>query len=245
MKKWIKRAAAALGIAFAVWLTVGMIVEMVTNPRLAYGDFRYRVIANGTAVQLVRYNGGREGGLLNRRSPSVQIPSHIGGLPLTRIEVYTFTRISGRTRRGFSIETVSIPGTVTYIGYGAFTQNLLTSVSIPAGVRTISRRAFSTNRISSLDLPGTLVYVNGFNVNNLTSLDIPYGVRYIGNWAFRMNQLTSVSIPDSVLDIGSQAFRHNQLTEVSVPQHTRVANNAFDSDVTVIRRLYSKTELQP
>ena len=29
MKKWIKRAAAALGIAFAVWLTVGMIVEVV------------------------------------------------------------------------------------------------------------------------------------------------------------------------------------------------------------------------
>ncbi|MCL2231581.1 MAG: leucine-rich repeat domain-containing protein, partial [Treponema sp.] len=69
--------------------------------------------------------------------------------------------------------------------------------------------------------------------------------RYIGDWAFRMNQITSVSIPDSVVSIGNQAFRYNQLTEISVPQHTRVANNAFDRDVTVIRRLYSKTELQP
>ena len=231
MKKLIKRAAAALGIAFAVWFTVGMIVDMVANPTLAYGNFRYRVTANDSAVELTSYRGGGWSGV-----GFMQIPSHIEGLPVTRIGERTFTRIGGGTRRGVGINTVSIPDTVTYIGYSAFNSNLLTSVSVPTSVRTISRNAFVSNRITSIDMHGTIVYLAGFNVNNLTSIDIPYGVRYIGDWAFRMNQITSVSIPDSVVSIGNQAFRYNRLSTVSVPQHTRVANNAFDRDVTVTRR---------
>jgi len=39
-----------------------------------------------------------------------------------------------------------------------------------------------------------------------------------------------------VVDIGLQAFRHNRLAEVSVPAHARIVGNAFDSDVTIIRR---------
>ena len=39
MKKLIKRTAAALGIAFAVCFTVGVIVEMVSIGRSSYGDF--------------------------------------------------------------------------------------------------------------------------------------------------------------------------------------------------------------
>jgi len=48
MRKWIKRVLTSLGIAFAIWFTVGVIIEMVSNRTSAYGNFRYRVIANDT-----------------------------------------------------------------------------------------------------------------------------------------------------------------------------------------------------
>jgi len=195
--KGIARAVAAIALS---WLLFGC--------DSAYGNFRYRVINNGTAVELTHYSTRWE------NVGFMQIPSHIGGLPVARIGEFTFTSISGGTRRSLGITEVSIPNTVTYIG----------------------RSAFISNRLTSIDMHGTLVYVASFNANNLTSVDIPEGVRYIGDWAFRMNQLMSVNIPDSVVDIGREAFRHNRLIEVSVPRHTTITANAFDSGVAIIRR---------
>jgi len=233
LKKLIKLALSSLGIAFAIWFVVGVVIEMVSTSRArsSYGNFDYISVNNDSAVEIVNYRGGTLGG-----ARQLQIPSHIGGSPVIRIGEYTFTWSQRGTRRGFSIDAVNIPNTVQYIGRGAFARNQLSSVSIPESVTTISRNAFVSNQISSVDIPGTLVYLSGFNVNNLTSVDIPQGVQLIGEWAFRMNQLTSVNIPDSVIDIRAQAFRHNQLTEVSVPRHTTIAANAFDRDVTITRR---------
>jgi len=48
MKKWIKRALASLGIAFAIWFAVGVAIEMVSISRSSYGDFNYRLVDNDT-----------------------------------------------------------------------------------------------------------------------------------------------------------------------------------------------------
>jgi len=226
----VKRFLVLLGILIVIGITLDLILsrDLARNPIFDYGNFRYRVIADSSAVELTRYTR-QVGGAL-------RIPSHIDGLPVTRITSDAFAYRSGMNRQGLGIVAVSIPDTVTYIGRNAFAQNLLNTVNIPASVTTISRYAFGSNQIGFIDIPDTIVHLSGFNNNNLTSVYIPYGVRYIGGYAFRMNQITSVSIPDSVVDIGLQAFRHNRLAEVSVPAHARIVGNAFDSDVTIIRR---------
>jgi len=70
----------------------------------------------------------------------------------------------------------------------------------------------------------------------LDSVTIPDTVTHIGESAFRSNRLAHVTIPDNVTYIGSNAFGNNLLTYVSVPSHATVAENAFDSGVTVTRR---------
>jgi len=147
------------------------------------------------------------------------------------IDNNTAVEITRFTARGRSASIPSHIGDlpVTVIGENSFRRSwgrrrgtlrsmiyALTSVTIPDTVTRIERYAFEGNRLS-------YVY-------------IPYGVRHIGDWAFRANRISAVTIPDSVTWVGDQAFRHNRLAEVSVPRHATIAENAFDSGVTITRR---------
>ena len=186
----------------------------------SYGDLRYRVINNRSAVEIAGF------GAVTASSPTdvgpVQIPSHIGGLPVIRISREVFSRpFRGGSARlamgvGMGVTHVYLPYTLTDIGEWAFYRNRLTAVAIPSGVTHIQRRAFQRN--------------------NIRSVYIPHGVEYIGAFAFSRNNIGSVTIPDSVQYIGALAFRQNQITAVSVPRHTTIADNSFDRDVRVTRR---------
>ena len=114
-----------------------------------------------------------------------------------------------------------IPDSVTYIGAGAFTGNMITGVVIPPGVTTIRSGTFSNNQIEELNIPGNVTYigVSAFANNQIPGeLVIPPGVRTIGPGAFIRNWISSVVIPDSVTYIGSTAFADNQITgELVIP----------------------------
>ncbi|MGO3797101.1 MAG: leucine-rich repeat domain-containing protein, partial [Pauljensenia sp.] len=88
------------------------------------------------------------------------------------------------------------PDTVTTIGPGAFSGNLLDSVTIPSSVTVVSDDAFSSNRLTSVELsPGlTAIGVSAFEYNNLTSVTVPAGVARIGQRAFGSNNLTEVTL---------------------------------------------------
>ena len=70
--------------------------------------------------------------------------------------------------------SITIPSSVTTIGYGAFSGNSLSSLTIQSGVTTIGESAFSSN--------------------NLTSITIPSSVTSIGDSAFEYNNISSVTI---------------------------------------------------
>ena len=84
---------------------------------------------------------------------------------------------------------VTIPNSVTSIGYAAFQNCIgLTSVTIPNSVTSIGYAAFRS-------------------CIGLTSVNIPNSVTSIGNFAFEeCYGLTSVTIPNSVTSIGGGAF---------------------------------------
>ena len=86
-------------------------------------------------------------------------------------------------------EGTKIPGSITSIGYGAFSGCYsLTGIEIPKSVTSIGDDAFST-------------------CDSLTDIEIPESVTSIGDYAFlQCNSLTSIEIPESVTSIGKRAF---------------------------------------
>jgi len=138
-------------------------------------DFAFRIIDNGTAVEITKY-------LV--KNTKVRIPARIQNLPVTHIGDYAFAGgdwINGHRQStflfvpGIQLTSVRIPGSVTHIGAYAFAVNPLTSINIPNSVTHIGDRAFYANK--------------------LTSVSILRSVTYIGNYAFGDNKLTSVSVP--------------------------------------------------
>ena len=116
--------------------------------------------------------------------------------------------------------TITIPNSVTSIGYQAFFGcSGLISITIPNSVTSIGERAFQ--------------FCSG-----LTSITIPNSVTEINAWAFEgCRGLTSITIPNSVTSIGYQAFFGcDALKSIRIPQSvTYISGDAFPSHTKVIR----------
>ena len=121
-----------------------------------------------------------------------------------------------------SLTSVTIPNSVTSIGYRAF-YNLYNNVikrinslvdgvcNIPDSVTSIGDMAFfNCDNFTSIHLPtGITTLSEGvfMSCEGLTSIDIPNGVTSIGDDAFAgCSSLTSVTIPNSVTSIGQALF---------------------------------------
>ncbi|GHT10834.1 hypothetical protein AGMMS4956_02960 [Bacteroidia bacterium] len=143
--------------------------------------------------------------------------------------------------------SVTIPNSVTSIGYGAFSGcSGLTEVTIPEGVTSIGDDAFSRcSGLTEVTIPNSVTSIEDFafhNCSGLTEVTIPdgvtsigydafsgcsgltevtigNGVTSIGDWAFaNCIGLTEVTIPNSVTSIGICAFRYcSGLTEITIP----------------------------
>ncbi len=102
---------------------------------------------------------------------------------------YSVTSIGDEAFYLSELTSITIPNSVTSIGYQAFYYCIgLTSVTIPNSVTSIGNSAFS-------------------NCFGLTSITIPNSVTSIGNYAFYgCTGLTSITIPNSVTNIEYDVF---------------------------------------
>jgi hypothetical protein len=139
---------------------------------------------------------------------------------------------------GGIVGSPAIPGSVTSIGTGAFSDcTSLTGITVPDSVTNIGSQAFySCGSLTNLTL-GTNLTSLGDNAfyycSGLTSLTIPNRVINIGNSAFEYcGSLTNVSIGASVTTIGSDAFAScSNLTGIAIP--SSVTNIVFASSGVV------------
>lgn len=127
---------------------------------------------------------------------------------------YAVTKIADEAFAGcYELESITIPRSVTTIGYGAFIEcGSLTSLMLGEGVKTIGSLAFAyCYSLESVIIPGSVTTIGDeafFYCDGLTSLILEEGVKTISWYAFAWCfSLESVTIPESVTWIGEGAFQ--------------------------------------
>lgn len=143
-------------------------------------------------------------------SLDVVIPAQIIGKPVTHISGF----------ESLAITSVSIPNSVTYIGFDAFRDNQLTSVVIPDSVVFIENYAFQNNQISSLTLGSNVQYIRYYTFanNQLTQVNFPASLLVLDNYAFESNLLQRVNFLGDRPSINLLPFNLNpSLSQVTYP----------------------------
>ena len=191
-------------------------------------DWIYIEKTNGT-INLVRYIGS---------ATNIFVPSLIGGKSVAEISDKCFIDQA-------TITQVTIPDSVTSIGFGAFSGcNWLTSLTIPF-INNYLGYMFGASSYSdnSSFVPGslkTIIVTGGTSIasdafsgcSGLTSITLPNGLTSIKGSAFSgCSGLTSITIPNSVISIGSSAFSGcSGLTSITIPNGlTNIESSVFSA----------------
>ena len=139
------------------------------------------------------------------------------------------TKIAGQALENKNLTSVTIPDSVTDIGYGAFVYNSSITSAPTATNITIEDYMWKTTTNDCFDFDSSDTnkindyYDNeGDDSSNSAcprNVVIPYGVTGFGDYAFWNNSLTSVIIPESVITAptGEEIFSTNSLTSVKIP----------------------------
>ena len=153
----------------------------------------------------------------------VEIPTEIGGRPVTGIEAGAF--------KANKMSAITIPDSITYIGNTAFYDcDNLTSVVIPDSVVTIGKNTFDNcAKLTSVTLPAGLTELESgmfMNCIALTSVTLPETVTAIGDGAFYgCSALTSVILPEGLTELGNSVFyRCSALKSLTLPSTLTVEN---------------------
>ena len=192
------------------------------------GDFYYIINDSNEAV-ITRYSGSAE---------NLTIPKTLNKCNVVQIEKNAFADCD-------FLESVTIPDTVTSIGYNSFRGcTSLQTVTLPKALQTLDGHAFAyCSSLKSIVIPKCLeeVYDWGFGeegpyegpftgCESLSDISFEKGTKQIPNYLFQgITGLKSIVIPESVSSIGSDAFANcENLSEVQLPSHLEaIPENCF------------------
>ena len=115
----------------------------------------------------------------------------------------------------YRMTSISLPSTLTYIGYEAFRDSRLQEITIPENVTSVGQRAFGGSaQLKSATILGHLDRISDYTFINCTSLErvlIADGPSTVGMYAFAYcGKLRVVVIPPSVETVQAYAFYSNR-----------------------------------
>lgn len=175
---------------------------------------------------------------------------------------------------GLSIDSITLPQSITAIGDSAFASNAsLKNVAIPVGVKTIGVGAFAgCSSITSFTLPSgieTLGEGAFADCTGITSIAIPDGVKRlsdnlfagctklsevslnanikdVGNWTFaKCSAITQIELPASLQTIGKAAFfKCTKLAAINFPTSTTQISDSAFYSCTSLRNVTFNEDLQ-
>ena len=176
------------------------------------GDFVY---ANTAKDTLLLYTGA---------SANVSIPTSV-------------VVIASEAFRNSSISTITLPNSISTIGYSAFANcNNLTSITIPNSVTSMGEGVFySCNNLTSVSLPNGITEIPPqafYGCVSLSSLPNLNAVTKIGISAFRYCRgLGSLNIPATVVQIDEYAFAGcTGITTLVIPSSLTMINTGVFSN---------------
>lgn len=184
---------------------------------LTNDGFKYIELEDDT-IAILSYTGD---------ATDLVIPEEIAGKKVTSIYVNAF---SGNTQT-----SITLPQTITNIGFGAFYGcSNLTSINLPEGITSIGSNAFyKCSSLTSITLPTTVTTIESqafLGCSSLTSVELPENVTSVENSAFRScSSLTSVKLSAGITKIADSAFCDcSALTSINLPEGlTDIEETAF------------------
>lgn len=205
------------------------------------------------------YNYGISKLLANDQEVAITttLPANLDGYD---VEYYTLTLPGSAFNECGRLTSVTIPNSVTSIGYQAFKDcSLLTSITIPDSVTVIVYNAFSGcssltkaefASIESLckieflsEDANPLYYAHHLYINGqeVTEVVIPNSITSINYYTFmNCSSLTSITIPDSVTFIGYCAFAGcSGLTSVTIPNSVTRTDGFVFKNCSSLAAIYS------
>ena len=205
--------------AVAVPITASA-AESQESVSATYGDFEYDSVDDYCTI--IKYNGS---------AANVTIPSEIDGYKVLSIWQGAFYNCT-------SMESVTIPNSIEYIGLGAFSGcTNLKNIDIRTSGNNIIRICDSAfngcTSLKSIVIPGNVEFLwvaGGCTFGGCTSLKnvvIENGVTVISGWLFECcSSLESISIPDSVTEIQPCAFFNcTSLKSITIPKSVTNMSN--------------------
>ena len=194
------------------------------DPEEIVGDYKYAYTVNDGKATITKFLGpvDSEGNVdsTNNGPYNITIPDKLGGCPVTGLGDHSFAAYPISIRDNYknplcsNIHSVTIPQSVTSIGYEAFCYcKNLQSLTLEGSIESMGDGAFAY-------------------CTSLTTFPLVGNIKKIGKYAFyNCDNLENVTIPDSVTSIGDHAFQYcDVLGNVTIPQSiTSIGDEAFDS----------------
>lgn len=132
-----------------------------------------------------------------------------------------------------SIQELTLPDTIKWIGDGACGSCDLQEIQLPDGLAGIGESAFSyCEGLSSIDIPDSVTELGErvlFGCRSLAEVHLPQNIREIPKNTFMFcDSLKTIDLPDSIERIGNSAFWGSGLEAIALPDGvTSIGDHAF------------------